>query len=154
MIFEINKSEQGDWFPFFESKFDPLTGEITYDPPEDGAAEFCIRSMGPFFEERRKNRKKESKMVLNTATRQMERVSYFEDLSPDEDFKENEDAWDYAITGIRNAFADEEKTIPIDCTRENKLKLIKIPKFLRFIRRVFQILDGEAANIKEKERKN
>jgi hypothetical protein len=154
MFFELDKAEQGDWFPFFDSHFDQATGEIAYDPPEEGAAEFCIRSMIPFFEESRKGRKKESKMVLNTATKAMERVSYYPDPSGEEEQKEFDDLWDFVITGIRNAFSDEGKTIPITCTRENKLKLIKLPKFLRFIKRVFQIIDGEAVKTKEQKIKN
>lgn len=146
-VFEFDKEEQGDWFTFFTSRVEPSTGEIIYDPPEEGAAEFRIRSMQPFFEERRKGRKKESKMVLNPATRAMERVSWFEEPPEDEAQKENDDAWDYAITGIKNAFSTPG--VPIECTRENKLKLIRIPVFLRFITRVFMMLSE--AGIKQKE---
>ena len=153
-VFEFDKEEQGDWFPFFSSHVDPSTGEIVYDKPEKGAAEFRIRSMGLFWEERRKGRKKEYRMVLNPVTRAMERVGYFDDLPEEEAAKENEDAWDYAITGIKNAFTDLKKKVPIECTRENKLKLIRMPVFVRFITRVFMMLNEAGVKQREAAEKN
>lgn len=151
-VFDFDKQDQGDWFSFFNSRIDQATGDIVYDPPEPEAAEFRIRSMGPFWEERRKGRKKEYKMVLNPATRSMERVGWFEDLPEDEAEKETGDAWDYAITGIKNAFS--APGVPIECTREAKLKLTKIPVFLRFIGRVFQILNDAGVKQKDASEKN
>jgi len=146
MIFDLDAA-QGDWFQFFESRVDPASGEIIYDEPKPDAAEFCIRSLQPFWEERLGQRKKESKMVNNPVTRAMERVSYYPDQTFEEVMKEREDACDYAITGIRNAkWADGTE---IACTRENKLKLRKIPAFDRFLGRVWQILDS--AGVKDKE---
>lgn len=151
-VFDLDKDAQGDWFPFFGSRFDPLTGEIAYLKPEPDAAEFRIRNMTGFFEERRKNRTREYKMVLNPSTRAMERVGYYEDLPPDEAQKESDDAWDYAITGMKNAFAVDG--LPMDCTRANKLKLVKIPIFLRYIQRVFQILADAGVKKAEESEKN
>ena len=151
-VFDLTKDEQGDWFAYFTSHLDPLTGETVYDPPEDGAAEFRIRSMAPFFEERRKKRKKEFKMVLNPSTRQMERVGYYPDLPPEEAEQENHDAWDYAITGMRNAVSAPGKEI--ECTRENKLALTEIPVFMRFLFRVFQIISDTGARAREEIEKN
>ena len=151
-VFDFDKEEQGDWFTFFASRMEPSTGDIVYDVPEEGAAEFRIRSMQPFFEERRKGRKKESKMVVNPTTRAMERVTWWEDLPDDEAQKEADDAWDYAITGIKNAFASPG--VPIECTRENKLKLIRMPIFLRFVTRVFMIINDAGVKQKEDSEKN
>lgn len=151
-VFDFNKEEQGDWFAFFNSRFDPTTGELVYDPPEKDAAEFRIRSMGPFWDERRKDRKKDHKMVLNPATRAMERVGYYEDLPADQAAKENDDAWDYAITGIRNAFS--APGVEIKCDRESKLKLINMPVFLRFVSRVFVIMSEAGVKQKEASEKN
>jgi hypothetical protein len=152
MVFDLDKADQGDWFAFFDSEFDQATGEIAYKSPEEGAAEFCIRTMVPFFEERRRARKREAKMVVNPVSRQMERVVYFEDLTPEQEQQEAEDAWDYAITGVRGAKGSDGEEI--QATRENKLKLIRIPKFRRYIERVFQILSGEAAKAEEARIKN
>jgi hypothetical protein len=77
----------------------------------------------------------------------MERVGYYPDLSYEETKKERDDALDYAITGIRNAKWAEGTDI--ECTRDNKLKLRKIPAFDRFLGRVWQILDS--AGVKDKE---
>jgi len=148
--FDLENKEQGDWFSFFESKFDSLTGETTYDLPKDGAAEFCIRSMLPFWEERQKGLKKEYKMVLNPSTRQMERVGYYPE-QPD-DSTAGDDAWDYVITGMRNALDKDGNEL--ECTRENKLKLIRIPMFLRFVKRVLDIIDESGVKQKEESEKN
>ncbi len=150
--FDFEKDEQGDWFSFFNSHVDQATGEIVYDPPEEDAAEFRIRSMGLFWEERRKGRKRESKMTLNPTTRSMERVSWLDELPPEESAKENDDAWDFAITGIRNAFSAPD--VPIECTRESKLKFIRMPRFIRFATRVFQILADAEEKQSEAEEKN
>lgn len=152
MFFDLNKAAEGDWFPFFESEVDMATGEITYHDPKPDAEEFCIRSMTEFYEERRKNRKKEYKMVHNPINRQMERVGYYADISPEDEKKESEDAWDYAITGWKNVCSAPGKEIV--CNRENKLKFIKIPMFMRYVTRVFQILNGEAIKAKEEIEKN
>jgi len=146
-LFDLEKEDNGDWFSFFGSSVDPTTGEIVYDKPEEGAAEFRIRSVAKFWEEHRSKRKKEHKMVLNPATRAMERVGYYEDLPPEQEKRENEDSWDYAITDMRNAFS--APGVPIECTRENKLKLLEIPAFVRFVGRVFQLM--ATAGIAEKE---
>jgi hypothetical protein len=151
-VFEQIK-EQGDWFPFFGSKIDLTTGEIIYDPPEEGAAEFCFRSPSPFWEERRKGRVKEHKMVLNPSTRQMERVGYYPDLPPEEEQAERDDSWDYAITGMRNArwSADGPE---MECTRENKLKLLKNSAFLRYANKVLLLILEIGVEAKEDAEKN
>lgn len=151
-IFDFDKEELGDWYSFFNSHIDPTTGDVIYDKPEEGAAEFRIRSMAPFWNERRKNLKKEYKMVLNPQTRAMERVGYYEDLPADEAQKENDDAWDYCITGMKNAFSSPG--VEIECTRENKLKLINIPVFVRFISKVFSMQIESGVKQREASEKN
>jgi hypothetical protein len=152
MFFDCNEATQGDWFQFFESRVDPSTGEVKYDDPKPDAAEFCIRSTQPFWEELIGKRKKESKMVVNPQTRSMERVSYYPDQTYEELLKGREDAIDYAITGIKNAkWADGSV---IECTRENKLKLRKIPAFERFLKRAWELLDSSGIKTKEEQGKN
>lgn len=152
-VFEAGGKEQGDWFPFFTSKLDFQTGEIIYDQPVEGAAEFCFRDLMPFWEERLKDRKKEHKMVINPNTRAMERVSYYPDLPFEEAKKERDDSWDYAITGMRNARWSEEGP-PMECTRENKIKLLKNSSFLRYANRVIQMLMETGVKQKEASEKN
>jgi len=151
MIFDLEKQEQGDWFDFFNSTVDPTTGEVSYSLPEKDAARFRIRSTVPFWEERRKGRKKRHEMVLNPSTRAMERVSFYDTPEADEE-QDNQAAWDYSITGIENAF-DASKNA-IEATLENKMKLIKIPAFLRFIMRVFEIISDSGVQQAEAQEKN
>jgi hypothetical protein len=151
-VFEQQK-EQGDWFPFFGSKIDLDSGEILYDSPEEGAAEFCFRSPAPFWEERRKGRKKEYKMVLNTNSKAMERVGYYPDLPPEEERAERDDSWDYVITGMRNARWTEDGP-EMECTQENKLKLLKNSAFLRYANRVLQLILETGVKVKESSEKN
>ena len=151
-VFNTEAAEQGVWFPFFNARLNFTNGEFTYDKPEEGAAEFRIRSTTAFWEERNKGRTKEFKMVVNPTTRGMERVSYYPDLSPEEETKEKEDAWDYAITGIKGA--KWENGTAIECTRENKLRLLKIPTVLWFFNRVFQLLSDAGVKADEVQEKN
>lgn len=151
-IFDLSGEEQGDWFEFFTSHIEQGTGKIIYDEPEENSARFQIRSPAPFWEERRKGRKKESQFVLNPATRAMERVTWYKDLPEDQDRKEIEDAWDYTITGIEDAFWGPDD--PIECTRENKLKLIRMPVFDRFLSRVLQLISETGVKQEEAAEKN
>lgn len=152
MFFEENKQQDGDWFPFQDSHFDTGTGKWVFDDPEPDAAEFRIRSMDPFVEEQVDARPVESKIVLNESTRQMQRLSWPKELTPEEKRKAKDDLYDYVITGIKNAFWGEDK--PIQCTRENKLKLVKDPRFDRFLNRCLKAVDGILAEKKEEELKN
>ena len=147
-FFELGKGTEGDWFPYFESHFDQSTGEINYDLPKEGAVEFCIRGMGPFFEDMNKGRQKEYKVVHNPITRAMERIGYYPDLPQEQEAKKMVDAWDYAIIAARKR--DE----PIECSREDKTELLKRPMFMRYVQRVFQILNGEATKRFEAAEKN
>ena len=151
-LFDLEQDDLGDWFAFFNSRVDPTSGDIIYDEPEEGAAEFRIRSMLPFWEEKQRNRKKQYKFVSNPTTRLMERVGYYEDPPPDIAKKENEDSWEYAITGIRNALKPDKTEI--ECNRENILKLIEIPVFIRFIQRVFEIMSEGRVRFNEESEKN
>ena len=152
-VFEQGEKEQGDWFPFVSSRIDPSTGEVCYDPPEEGAAEFCFRSPTPFWQERQKGRKKEHKMVLNPGSKAMERVGYYPDLPPEEERTERDDSWDYVITGMRNARWSENGP-EMECTRENKLKLLKNTAFLRFANRTLQMIIETGVKVKESSEKN
>jgi hypothetical protein len=151
-VFEQTK-EQGDWFSFFDSRIDISSGDIIYDIPLEGSAEFCFRNPGPFWEEQRKGRKKEYKMVLNTSSKAMERVGYYPDLSPELEKEERDSSWDYVITGMRNARWTKDGP-EMECTRENKLKLLKNSAFLRFANRVLQLILETGVNHKENESKN
>jgi hypothetical protein len=146
MIFDIDAS-QGEWFYFRNSTLDPNTGEPIFDKPEKDAR-VQIRSMTPFFEGKISAKNKAIEHVYNPKTRAMERISYIPDISVAEAQLEREDAWDYAITGIES-FKDKEGNI-ITCTRANKLALMKVPVFDRFVALCLKTL-AEAGVKKEQE---
>ena len=135
----------GDWFEFFESRIDIKTSDITYDDPKPGTGRVCLRDMGPFYREKQRNRKKKYQFVRNPGSRAMEQVELLQ--SPEEDAQEREDAFDYAITDFENFFDANGKAIK--CTRENKLKLLAVPVFDRFIARCFE-LQQNASKIQAK----
>lgn len=146
--FDPEVQELGDWFSYFGSHIDDDTKKLVYEDPKPGAAKIRIRNIANFIEEATKGRQKEHSMVLNRATRSMERVTWFKDLSPEEDQKMSDDAWDYAITEWEGVIIKGER---IPCTKENKLRLLKIPSFVRFCNRAFQIL-SEVVEKDEKEK--
>ena len=147
---EFEEEADGEWFPFFSSGINEQ-GVVTYSDPKPGAGRAKVRSLTPFFEERRAGRKKKSEFILNPQTRAMERVSYFEDLPPAEQKKENEDAWDYCITGLENFFIGKT---PVACDRAGKLELMKRPVFDRFIGRCLQLLTAAGVKDRDEAEKN
>jgi len=153
-IFNDNgtSENQGVWFKFQTSHFDFEQRENVFDPPAPDAAEFCIRSLVPFFSERLKTRKKKSEFIFNPSTRAMERISYYPDPTPEEIQKEQEDAWDYLITGIKNAKWADGK--PIECNRADKIKLMKIEQFDLFIGHCLRVLAGSEKSEAEAVEKN
>jgi hypothetical protein len=149
MFIDITQNE-GEWFPFQNSKIDPLTGEPVFDDPVTDA-KVQIRAMSPFFEERIAKRKRQTEHVMNPKTRQMERISFYAELSVDDVKAERDDAFDFAITGIEG-FKDAKTGKMIDCTRDNKLALMKVPVFDRFFARCQQLLSS--SGVKEQVEKN
>lgn len=139
MLISIDTT-QGEWFPFQNSHIDSLTGEPVFDDPVTDA-KVQIRSMTPFFEERIAKRKRQTEHVMNPKTRQMERITFYAELSVEEARVERDDAFDFAITGLEG-FKDSKTGNMIDCTRENKLALMKVPVFDRFFARCQQLLSS------------
>lgn len=150
MFFDLDAVD-GEWFPFFSSSINLVTGDIIYDDPVPDAR-VRVRPMAPLIEERLSGRKKNVEHVVNPKTRALERISYYPELSPEEERKERDDIWDYVITGIEGFKDKTGKTI--DCTRENKLKLMRIPVFERFISRCFQIMANAGVSEAEELEKN
>ena len=149
MLFNLDQNE-GEWFPFQNSKIDSLTGEPVFDDPVTDA-KVQIRSMVPFFEERIAKRKRQVEHVMNPKTRQMERVSFYAELSVEEAKVERDDAFDFAITGIEG-FKDAKTGKLILCARASKLALMKVPVFDRFFARCQQLLSS--SGVKEQVEKN
>lgn len=151
VMFDIEES-QGDWFDFFESRIDLATGNIIYDDPKPGTGKACFRPSRPLIMERISKRKKDSEFVLNPKTRSMERVEFFKSATIEDQQKENDDLTDYVITGLKDFY--DAKGKPIECTRENKIKLSKVPVFDRFMARCMEIQMNADVKQMEKEEKN
>jgi len=151
MIFDIDKQNEGEWFTYFKSRVNEK-GEIEYDEPEPNAGRICVRSITPKLEELQASRKRKHEFVFNPSTRSMERVGYYDELPPEEVRKRSDDIWDYAITSWEGLFNAKGK--PIECNRINKLKLMAIPEFDRFIGRCLQMLGDASVKAKEELEKN
>jgi len=144
--------EEGEWFNFFSSHIDPETTEVVYDEP-DSEAKVKLRSMMPFLEERQLKRKREVEHFLNPKTRSYERTTFFPDPTPEQVKAERDDTWDYVILDWEN-FKDAKTKTMIPCTRENKLKLMRLPVFDRFVAKCLLVIDGSKAVQKEAAEKN
>ena len=152
MIFDIDKTQDGEWFAFFESSQNKK-GKITYhDPKPEEKTRVCIRSINPVFEKQISERKKKYEHVLNPETGKMERIGFYEDLTAEQAKEQNNDVWDHAIVDWQQITDKTGKEIP--CTRENKLKLMEIPAFDRFVARCLEILQDATTNAQAAEAKN
>ena len=154
MILDLEVQETGEWFAFFTSRLDPMTGDVNYDDPVKDAPRVKIRGIGPFIEKRMLSRKKQVERVHNPKTRAMERITYYPDLSIEEALAEREDTWDWVIEDFEPGFQDKKTGDVIKCTRENKIKMMKIPVFDRFVARCLQLLSESGVQEAEVERKN
>jgi len=152
MYIDLDLQQEGEWFNFFSSRIDEATGEVIYDEPVKDAR-VKIRSMAPFIEQRVGIRKRQYEHVVNPKTRQMERIAYYPELSIDELKAEREDTWDYIIQDFEG-FADKKTGKEIKCTRVNKIKMMKITLFDRFVARCQQILADSGVHLEEQETKN
>jgi len=151
VIFNLEKTD-GDWFDFFESTIDLATGEIKYDDPKPGTGKACLRSARKLILEQTSKRKKTSEIVLNPKSRTMERIEYYKSQSAEEAQKDADDRIDYMITDLKDFFDGKKK--PIECTRENKILLAKVPVFDRFLARCMELQLNASAVQTEKEGKN
>jgi len=140
------------WFQFFSSHIDEASGEVVYEEPSKDAR-VKIRSMVPFVEEQMAGRKKQYEHVMNPKTRSMERLSYYPELSIEELKAEREDVWDYIIQDFEG-FVDKKTKQEIKCTRANKVKMMKLPVFDRFVAQCQKLLTESGVKIEEQEVKN
>lgn len=144
--FDLDSGSKGDWFPFVGSTINGSDekGEpkIEYLEPEKDAGRVKVRLADSEQMDRihGQTRKKVSEYVHNPKTRQMERVFSFEQ-TPEQERRERELTWDYAIEDWENILDGQGQPIP--CTPENKLKMMNIPVFARFISRCIQILSDK-----------
>jgi hypothetical protein len=152
MRFDLSGEGQGEWFRFFCSTVKE-NGDVVFLEPEADAGRVRLRiaDTGVIEGIRAQTRKTVKEFVHNPRTRGMERVEY-EDQTPEQKKKEMELIWDHAIMeweGIQDKNGNE-----IPCTVENKLKLMNVPQFARFVGRGFQIISSANAQGLEDAGKN
>jgi len=152
MFLNLDQTE-GERFQFFKSYNDPTTGDAIFENEPEGDAWVTLRPIQPFLEKCIEKRKTIVEHVFNPKSRAMERLSNLQEFTTEEAKKERDDAWDYAIISFEN-FKDSKTGKEIECTRENKLKLMKIPVFDRFIARCMKILADAGVVDKEEQEKN
>jgi len=152
MRFDLSDDAKGEWFKFFRSEIKD-GGDVVYLDPEPDAGRVRIRiaDAGTIDDIRTQTRKVVKEFVLNTRSKAMERVEY-EDQTPEQKRKEGELIWDHAIQGWEGILDKDGNEIP--CTTENKVKLMGIPQFARFVGRCLQIITGANAGSEEAATKN
>lgn len=151
---DLEVQETGEWFEFFTSHIDPASGDTIYDDPVAGAPRIKIRGLAPFIEKRMLARKKAVEHVYNTKSRAMDRNTYYPELSTSEILAEREDTWDWMIEDFEDGFKDKKTGNVLKCTRENKIKMMKIPVFDRCVARCLQLLSESGVQEAAVESKN
>jgi hypothetical protein len=139
--FDLENLDSGTWFTFCESEINE-DGEIVFSDPLEGAGKVCLRQAG--FDvidgiEKECGGKLKREFVLNSETHKMEPVEY-KVQTDDEKKRKREMLWDYVIVEWEDLKDKNGNDIPV--TLENKMKLILIPVFFRFINRCLETIDG------------
>lgn len=126
---------------------------MVYGVPDSKLGRVCLRIADAETLDRihSETRKKVSENVYNPKTRGMERIAYI-DQTPEQEKKERELIWDHAIIEWDGML--DKNGNPIPCTLENKLKLMNIPVFARFIGRCLQLIGSAEEQKKEESAKN
>jgi hypothetical protein len=152
MNFDLTGESSGEWFAFFRSEIKE-NGDVNYLDPEEGAGKVCLRIADPETIEniQSQTRKAMVEFVLNPKQRAMERVKFY-DQTPAQEKLERRMIWDHAIKAWEGILDKDGDEIP--CTIENKLKLMNIPVFARFVGRCLQLITGANAQQEEAVGKN
>lgn len=150
---DLESVDLGEWFSYQNSHLDQEKEEWIFEKPVSDKVRVRVRLLFPYLKERANKRKKTAEHILNPKTRQMERITYYEELTPEETQKEIDNTWDYAITGLEG-FKDKKTGKVLECTKETKLKLMQVPSFDRFIGHCLKILEGSEAKQREESEKN
>ena len=152
MQFDLSQGGQGEWFTFFESVIEK-DGKIKYLDPVEGAGKVCLRVADAEIIEKinTQTREKKAEWIFNPGTQEMERKTYF-DQTPEQSRKEREMIWDYAIVDWKD-FIDKDGNV-ISCTLENKMKLMRIAVFMRFVNHCIQLINESLLNAEERISKN
>jgi hypothetical protein len=134
MPFNLDALNEGEWFSLNESE------------------RVCLRHADADALEKihAQTRKKTYEFVLNTKTNSMERVPYFKQ-TPEQEKLESTLIWDFAIVDWE---IKDMNGVPIPCTQENKVKLMKHRQFAEFVLKCLKISEDSKEQQEELERKN
>jgi len=152
MQFDLSEN-LGERFQFFRSEL-LEDGEPEYfDPEPDEPCHVTLRLADPdkVEEIHKLTRTPTTDWVLNPKTRGMERCKDF-DQTPEQRKVERELIWDHAIVEWEGVLDKHGKVV--ECTIENKIRMMNVPVFSRFVSRCLQLISGEIAEKKEEQRKN
>jgi len=149
--FDLESGSKGDWFRFFESKVED--GKIIYLEPQEDAGQVCVRiaDVDTLEKIQSQTRTRKEENVWNKDTRQYHHVAYTSQ-TPEQEKKEREKIWDHAIVDWKGILDSKGNEIP--CTLENKMKLMSNPMFARFMGRCFELITGNAEDLKAAKEKN
>jgi len=148
----LNLNQEGEKFDFFNSTVNPQTLDVDYDEPVKDGPWMILKPGQAFWEKKLASRTKKVEHVLNPKTRQMERNTFYPELSPADEKKEREEFWDYCIVDF-GGFKDQNGKV-LKVTKETKVAMVKVPVVERFITRCFQIIGTAEVAAKEAEEKN
>jgi len=152
MFIDLGNATTGEWFTFRMSEIDENTGDIIWSDPIDGL-EVQIRSWKPFFDNKVKDRVRETIWKVHPKTHVYEPHTQFKEMTVDEIRNERDEAIDYAIVGLKGG-KDKNTKEEYPCTKEVKLGLMKFDFFDRFFSDCQKKIDSTKIILKEELEKN
>ena len=82
----------------------------------------------------------------------MDRIVSFDPINEAAETEERESLWDHCIVDFVN-FKDKTGTV-IECTKPNKIKLMKNPMFMRFFNKCLKDLSSSSGAVLKAETEN
>lgn len=149
-VFNLEAVKSGTWFQFRESTVDPATKEPVFKEAVKGAGEILLRSVTPFIRKQIMSADVQTKPVVNQFTRRMEFAAV--ERTAEQKQKDSDDMWDYAIVDWKGFLDGKGKPIP--CTRENKLAMMDVDRFVRFVNYALGAIDQYTEAKEKEEQKN
>lgn len=152
MRFDIEKVSTGAWFGFFRSDVDD-DGNVKYLDPEKDAGKVQVRVIDPETLEsiQGKTRIEHEEFKHNKKTRELQRVVWNTQTERQKK-AEREAIWDHAIVSWQGMLDAKGNEIP--CTLENKMKMMTIAVFARFITRCLELIGAYEVEEKKVKAKN
>ena len=145
MQFDLDNLNAGEWFDFFTSEIKE-DGKIEYHDPIPSAGRFHIRNHSVdslAIISKATRGKKVNVPVMHPLTKVMGIVIQY-DQTPEQEQKEREMLWDHVIVDWEGLKDKNDNEIPV--TLENKMRLLEIPRIMRFVSRCLELIDKQKEN--------